>query len=105
MWGDRSAGLGCAAMSLDITVTDFKKGNQSVRAATGPLGLFLGTTSLTFNVNLKDAQDKTVFDAKVKKSKRTDSDSLGLADTIAKNVAKSFDKARASSAVQIASAR
>jgi hypothetical protein len=42
-------------------------------------------------------------DAQIKKSDRTDSESLGLADTIAKNVAKSFDKATESPTVQIAS--
>jgi len=101
--GDRSAGPGCAALSLAITVTGFKKGNRAVRASTGPLGFFLGTTSLTFDVSLKDVHDKTVFDTQIKKSDRTDSESLGLADTIAKNVAKRFDKATESPTVQIAS--
>jgi hypothetical protein len=103
--GDRSAGPGCAALSLDITVTGFKKGNRALRASTGPLGLFLGTTSLSFDVSLKDAQNKTVFNAEIKKSDRTDSESLGLADTIAKTVAKRFDKATEIPAVQIASVR
>jgi hypothetical protein len=103
--GDRSAGPGCAALRLDITVTGFKKGNRAVRASTGPLGLFLGTTSLSFDVNLKDVHDKTVFGAEIKKSDRTDSESLGLADTIAKNVAKRFDKATESPAVQVAALR
>jgi hypothetical protein len=103
--GDRSAGPGCAALSLGITVTDFKKGNRAVRAATGPLGLFLGTTSLTFDVSLKDVHDKSVFDAQIKKNDRTDSESLGLADTIAKNVAKRFDKATEPPAVQIVASR
>jgi len=103
--GNLSAGPGCAALTLDITVTDFRKGNRAVRASTGPLGLFLGTTSLTFDVSLKDVQDKTVFDAQIKKSDRTDSESLGLADTIAKNVAKRFDQATVSPAVQIAALR
>jgi hypothetical protein len=101
--GDRSAGPGCAALSLDITVTGFKKGNRAVRASTGPLGLFLGTTSLSFDVSLKDVHDKTVLDAQIKKSNRTDSESLGLADNIAKNVAKRFDKATENPTVQIAS--
>ena len=100
--GDRSAGPGCAALSLDITVTGFKKGNRAVRASTGPLRIFLGTTSLTFQVSLKDVHHKTVFDAQIKKSDRTDSESLGLADNIAKNVAKRFDKATESSTVQVA---
>jgi hypothetical protein len=103
--GDRSAGPGCAALKLDITVTNFKKGNRAVRASTGPLGLFLGATSLTFDVRLKDVHDQTVFDAQIKKSDRTDSESLGLADTIAKNVAKRFDKATESPAVQVATLR
>jgi hypothetical protein len=103
--GDRSSGPGCVALSLDITVTGFKKGNRALRAATGPLGLFLGTTSVTFDVSLQDAHDKTVFQAQVKKSNRTDSESLGLADTIAKNVAKRFDKATESATVQIAAIR
>jgi hypothetical protein len=103
--GDRSSGPGCAALRLDITVTGFKKGNRAVRASTGPLGLFLGTTSLTFDVSLKDVQDKTVFDEQIKKSDRTDSESLGLADTIAKNVAKRFDKAAENSTVQMAASR
>ncbi|MGI4755390.1 MAG: hypothetical protein ACRYGF_00905 [Janthinobacterium lividum] len=103
--GDHSAGPGCAAFSLDITVTDFQKGNRAVRASTGPLGFFLGTTSLTFDVSLKDVHDKTVFDTQIKKSNRTDSESLGLADTIAKNVAKRFDKATDNATVQMASLR
>jgi hypothetical protein len=103
--GDRSAGPGCAALSLNITVTDFKKGNRALRASTGPLGLFLGTTSLSFDVSLKNVQDNTVFDAQIKKSDRTDSESLGLADAIAKNVAKRFDKATEIPTIQIASIR
>ena len=103
--GDRSSGPGCAALSLDITVTGFKKGNRALRASTGPLGLFLGTTSLTFDIKLQDVHDKTVFQAQIKKSNRTDSESLGLADTIAKNVAKRFDKATESSTVQLAASR
>ena len=103
--GDRAAGPGCAASSLNITVTDFKKGNRAVRAATGPLGLFLGTTSLTFDVDLEDVHDRTVLDAQIKQSNRTDSESLGIADTIAKNVVKRFDKATANSPVQIALVR
>jgi hypothetical protein len=103
--GDRSSGPGCPALSLDIAVTGFKKGNRALRAATGPLGLFMGTTSLKFDVSLLDVQNKTVFQAQIKKSKRTDSESLGLADAIAKNVAKRFDKATESAPVQIAASR
>jgi hypothetical protein len=103
--GDLSAGSGCTALTLSVNVTGFKKGNRAVRASTGPLGMFLGTTSLTFDVNLQDAQDKSVFDTQIKKSDRSDSDSLSLADAIAKGVAKQFDKALNKSTVQLAGLR
>jgi hypothetical protein len=103
--GDRAAGAGCAAFTLNITVTNFKKGNRAVRASTGPLGFFIGATSLTFDVSLQDSHGQTVFASQIKKSNRTDSESLGLADSIAKNVAKSFEKTTESSTVQVASLR
>lgn len=90
--GDRSSGVGCTALTLHVTVMGFKKGNRALRASTGPLGLFLGTTSLSFDISLQDVKEKTVFDAQMKKSDRSDSDSLGLADGIAKSIAKQIDR-------------
>jgi hypothetical protein len=90
--GDLSSGPGCTALTLSVTVKGFKKGNRALRASTGPLGLFLGTTSLSFDINLQDAKDQTIFDTQMKKSDRSDSDSLGLADSIAKSIAKRMDK-------------
>ena len=103
--GDRADGLGCAAETLKTTVTDFKKGNRAVCASTGPLGFFIGATSLTFDVSLQDINDKIVFQSQIKKSNHTDSESLGLADGIAKNVAKKFDKAKENLNIQVASLR
>ncbi|QHN03977.1 hypothetical protein FTO74_11785 [Granulicella sp. WH15] len=97
--GDATAGSGCVA-TLKITVTNFKKGNRAVRVSSGPVGLFVGTTSLTFNVDLEDFHGNNVFHTQIKKSNRSDSDSLDLADGIAKNTAKRFDKALAQSAPQ-----
>jgi hypothetical protein len=90
--GDLSSGPGCTALTLRVTVKGFRKGNRALRASTGPLGMFLGTTSLSFDINLQDVKDQTLFDAEMKKSDRSDSDSLGLADSIAKSVAKRMDK-------------
>ena len=90
--GDLSSGPGCTALTLRVTVKDFKKGNRALRASTGPLGIFLGTTSLSFDINLQDVKDNTIFDAQMKKSDRSDSDSLGLADGVAKSIAKRVDK-------------
>jgi len=41
--------------TLEVTVKSFKKGNRAVRASTGPLGFFIGTTSLTFEADLRDS--------------------------------------------------
>lgn len=90
--GDLSSGPGCTALTLRVTVMGFKKGNRALRASTGPLGMFLGTTSLAFDINLQDVKEKTIFDAQMKKSDRSDSDSLGLANSIAKSVAKRMEK-------------
>ncbi|WP_158792107.1 hypothetical protein [Granulicella sp. L60] len=90
--GDLSSGPGCTDLTLRVTVRGFKKGNRALRASTGPLGMFLGTTSLAFDINFQDVKEKTIFEAQMKKSDRSDSDSLGLADSIAKSVAKRMDK-------------
>ncbi len=104
-FGDRSAGPGCTALTLHVNVTGFKKGNRALRASTGPLSLFLGTTSLTFDVDLQDSQNKSVFHAHIKRSNRRDSDSLGLSDTIAKKVAKQLNQALKTSDAQTANLR
>ena len=90
--GDRAAGAGCTALTLRITVKDFKKGNRAVRASAGPLGFFLGTTSLSFNVSLQDSLGASVLAKKIRKRKRGDSDSLGITDKVAKEVAKRLDQ-------------
>ena len=92
--GDTLAGPGCNTLVLHVAVVGFKKGNQTLRASTGPLGrLGLGATSLTFQLKLDDAQGKTLLDEKVKKSKRGDTNSLGVAQDVARNISKHIDKA------------
>jgi hypothetical protein len=90
--GDLATGAGCAALTLRITVKGFKKGNRAIRASAGPLGLFLGTTSLNIDVNLQDSRGATIITEQIKKSNRNDSDSLGLADGIAKVATNRLDQ-------------
>jgi hypothetical protein len=91
--GDASSDPRCTTLTLYVTVNGFKKGNQVLRASTGPLGKFLGTTSISSHVTLDNQYGKTVFDSQLKKSNRRDSDSLNLADSIAKAISKKTDKA------------
>ena len=91
--GDRDGGPGCTTLTLQLETVAFNKGNQSLRASTGPLGQFVGVTSLTFRIKLDDPAGRVLMEAKVKKSKRGDSDSLSVANDIAKNISKRIDKA------------
>jgi hypothetical protein len=94
--GDTSAGSGCAALTLRITMVGFKKGNQALRASTGPLGNLVGTTKISFAAELEDQSGKVIWAANLKKSNRGDSDSLNvthdMAKTISKRIGKVMDK-------------
>ena len=91
--GDHAASDGCAGLSLQVTVNDFKKGNRALRAATGPVGFFVGGTSLYFDISLKGAKGESIVDLQKKKTKRGDSESLSVTDNVAKDIAKRVDQA------------
>lgn len=90
--GDTSVAARCPALTLHIAVVGFTKGNQTLRAVTGPLGMFVGVTSVTFHVKLDDSHGVIVLEKDIKKSKRGDSDSLNLARDIAKDISKRVNK-------------
>lgn len=90
--GDIAAGPGCMAHSLHITLTGFKKGNNSLRASTGPIGMFAGLTSLSYKFELKNTSGAVVLDKTLKQSQRGDKESLNLTQSIAKNIAKRINK-------------
>jgi hypothetical protein len=91
--GDISTGPGCDSLTLHVTVDSFKKGNQVLRASTGPLGRFLGTTSISYRMTLNNVDGKTLLDSKRKKSNCRDSDSLNVARGVAKDISKRMVKA------------
>jgi hypothetical protein len=84
----------CAATRLQLSVTAFKKGNEAVRASTGPVGLFVGATSVKFQVDLVDHNGKELFSKSLKESKHGDADSLNVTHDLAKSVAKRLEKAK-----------
>jgi hypothetical protein len=90
--GVPAAAEGCTPFTLHIDVRRFTKGNQTVRAATGPIGFFIDATSLTFDVRLDGPGGKVLLDQEIKKSKRGDTDSLKLAQDIGKDLSKRVDK-------------
>lgn len=90
--GDQAPAAACANFTLTLTVNAFTKGNAVLRASAGPLGFFLGATSLKFHVLIQDAQHKSVFQKDLKASQRGDSESLDITDRIAKTVTKKLKK-------------
>ena len=83
--GDTSAGSGCAALTLRITLVGFKRGIRH-RASTGPLGNFVGTTKISFAAELEDQSGKVIWAANLKMSNRGDSNSLNVTHDMAKTI-------------------
>ncbi|MEZ2346807.1 hypothetical protein [Terriglobus sp. RCC_193] len=80
----------CPAYTIKIRVQAFKQGNQVYRAALGPVGMFVGTTQVTFDVNLTDATGHLDQREQVKASIRMQSESTEVADKFAKALAKHY---------------
>ena len=86
--GDDEPEAACSKYNLVLTLNAFKKGNAAVRASTGPVGFFVGATKLRFELQLQDMNGKTVFHKALQASQRGDTDSLNIADKIAKELTK-----------------
>ncbi len=91
--GDRDPAAQCAEFSLALRVKIFKKGNQVLRASTGPLGAFLGTTSLSYHLTARTLDGTVVIDKDMKSSERKDTDSLNVAKMMSGSIVKNLKKA------------
>ena len=86
------AGTVCPNYSVTISVVSFKPGNQVVRAMTGPVGLFVGTTQLAFQITIEDAAGTLHSVQDFKTTVRGEGESKNIADGVAKKIAKSYAK-------------
>jgi len=80
----------CPAYTIQISVKVFKKGNQIERASLGPAGMFVGTTQLAFDFNVRDASGRLDQSQEIKTSMRMQSESTAVADLFAKSLAKHY---------------
>jgi hypothetical protein len=80
----------CPAYTIKIRVQVFKQGNQIYRAALGPVGMFVGTTQVSFDFNLTDSTGHFDQSEQVKASIRMQSESTEVADKFAKTLAKHY---------------
>jgi hypothetical protein len=95
--GDPNDLAGCDEWKLALTVEAFRKGNAAERALIGPLGQFVGTTSLSCRVVLSNGHGDTLLDEKVKAVIRGDRESLDLGDEISRLISRRIGKVVAQS--------
>lgn len=86
------AGL-CPQYTVHLSVTGFKLGSSVKRAMLGPMGMFVGTTQMVFDVKLSDRTGGVSIERQVKATIRDESESTNVADKIAKSFEKRFEKA------------
>jgi hypothetical protein len=92
--GDSTHNARCAESRIIITATQFKKGNQAVRASVGPLGYFVGNTRIAYHLRIASADGTILVDRDMKSSQGSDSDSLDVTKAISKAISKCYKKAR-----------
>lgn len=92
--GEADPQRGCAQYSLEMAATTFKPGSQVTRAATGPVGFFVGTTQMAFRLNVTDRASRQQYVAEIKAAQRTESENTKVADALAKKAVKQFSKDR-----------
>jgi hypothetical protein len=82
----------CSQYTMQLSMTAFKPGSQVKRASMGPVGLFVGTTQMTVNLEVTDAKGTTVLRDPIDATQRGESESMNVIDTIAKQVVKKWTR-------------
>lgn len=81
---------GCAQYSIQLTGTGFKAGSQIARASTGPVGMFVATTQMGFEMRIVDGDGQEIARDQVKATIRGESESINVSQSVAKKIAKEF---------------
>jgi hypothetical protein len=88
--GEAFAQKSCPDYVIHMSVTAFQLGSQVKRAMMGPVGFFVGTTQMTFNVEIKDATGRLNVTDELKTTVRGESESKNVADSVAKLISKRY---------------
>ncbi|MEZ2346428.1 hypothetical protein [Terriglobus sp. RCC_193] len=80
----------CPQFTISISVVSFKPGNQVARASMGPIGFFAKTTQLVFDATITDVSGHFNKTEPLKATVRGESESLTIADSVAKRLAKLY---------------
>jgi len=92
--GDSEAGLACPQYTIHIAIAGFTPGSQVKRAVMGPVGMFVGTTQMTFDTTFTDASGRLNTHEQLKATVRGESESTTVADSVAKTIAKHYASAK-----------
>lgn len=80
----------CPQFTIAVSVVSFKPGNQVARASMGPIGFFAKTTQMVFSATISDVSGHLNKTEPLKATVRGESESLTIADSIAKRLAKLY---------------
>ncbi|HWW96838.1 MAG TPA: hypothetical protein VNY74_04040 [Edaphobacter sp.] len=92
--GESNTETGCPQYTVHIAIAGFAQGSQVKRAVMGPVGMFVGTTQMTFDAAFTDASGRWNTHEQVKATVRGESESINVADSVAKTIAKHYASAK-----------
>ena len=88
--GEVNSESACPQYIIHLAVKAFQEGSSVKRAAFGPVGFFVGTTHIAFDVTYTDASGKLHLSEEIKATIRGESESTNIADHVAKTLAKRY---------------
>jgi hypothetical protein len=88
--GESLGDKNCPEYTIRISVSAFRQGSQVKRAVIGPIGMFVGTTQMAFNVSITDVTGRLNTTEQLKATVRGESESKNVADSVAKTIAKRY---------------
>lgn len=80
----------CPQYTIQISIAAFKEGSSVQRAFMGPVGMFVGTTQMKFDVTFADALKKLNISEQITATIRGEAESTNVADHVAKSLAKRY---------------
>jgi len=89
--GESAPAGACAAYTVALDATAFREGSQVQRASTGPIGMFLGTTQLKFDLRISPAGGPEHVE-EARATVRGETESLKVSDSVAKKAAKALER-------------
>lgn len=92
--GESDSQSGCPQYTVQISIAGFTQGSQVKRAVMGPVGMFVGTTQMTFDATFTDASGRLNAQEQIKATVRGESESTNVADGVAKTLAKHYASAK-----------